>query len=139
MSASVEILDHIQSDQAINQRGKYPEAHSLKGDILVSESKWHDALPEYLKALEENPYYAPAWSSIAYVYMLRGDKAAAKYAWSKACDIDPTLDKSFLSEPAQRAVPAPAGDFLRPDGQPITSPDLSEILPVRSLPGRHHN
>jgi hypothetical protein len=61
-------------------------AHYVRGDDLIQEARWHDAIDELKRAVDIDPEMALAWSSLSCAYSFAGDDTQARAAALKAGD-----------------------------------------------------
>lgn len=78
-------------DVAIKQKGKYPEAHNAKGDMLASMGRIPEAEAEYRKAIKDDPKFAQGYVSLGNIMFnkvkekSKGDKLDSSLPEYKEC------------------------------------------------------
>jgi tetratricopeptide (TPR) repeat protein len=72
-------------------------AHLLKGDNLMLQKMFHEALVEYEAAVASDPYNSIAWNKLGTAHMRTGRYADAVRAFEKAIELDPYYSPAWTN------------------------------------------
>jgi tetratricopeptide (TPR) repeat protein len=99
--------------RAIELKPDYAETHYSLGNILRMTARYEEAIAHYKQSVAGRPDFADAWNNMGAALVERGDFDAARDAFQKAVELDPTrvvyhknlaLTKRFKSDDPQLAV-----------------------------------
>lgn len=65
-----------------------PAIHYQRGQVLLEQEKFDEAMFEFNQAVSLDPKYAPAYEGMSWVYLEKGDLDAASKNADKALDLD---------------------------------------------------
>jgi tetratricopeptide (TPR) repeat protein len=106
-----------------------PEYFKNLGNRYVRDNNFDAAISSYVKALEKDPYYGPAWHNLGVLYEHMGDERAAKcFAAEKEVNIRLKQVQSLNSINNRKASP-PKEDTPRTGVRPAPAPQPAPSYP----------
>jgi len=91
-----------------------------KGNALVAEGNYNEALQRYDDAIYSDPYHFAAWTNKGNVLYAQGKYDEALQAYNKATDIDPNSDIAWLNKGSVFAALGKNNEALQTYGRCIS-------------------
>lgn len=83
--------------EALSIQNAFPEAHKLRGNILLSRNQYQEAADAYQAAVQLNPHYAEAWSNLGSVLLGKRQTDEAIQCFQRAVQANPQMAAAYWS------------------------------------------